>query len=91
VGEELRRELQGVVRDYRGEFAKSVVEVREVAREAREVVWEASSGGWVPPMALFLVAIGALVLPVLPGGLAAVGPYLVMLAVGLIVGWWVRR
>jgi hypothetical protein len=91
VGEELRRELQGVVRDFRGELARSLVEVREVAQEARSALREASSGGWVPPMALFLVAIGALVLPVLPGGLAAVGPYLVMLAVGLIVGWWVRR
>jgi hypothetical protein len=91
VGQELRRELQGVVRDYRGELARSVVEVREVAREAREVVRRASSGGWVAPMALLLVAIGALVLPVLAkGGLAAVGPYVVMLAVGLIVGWWAR-
>jgi hypothetical protein len=92
VGEELRRELQGVVWDYRGELARSVVEVREVAREARERLREASSGGWVAPMALLLVAIGALVLPVLAkGGLAAVGPYVVMLAVGLIVGWWARR
>jgi hypothetical protein len=90
VGQGLRRELQGVVRDYRGELARSVVEVREVAREAREVVREASSGGWVPPIALLLVAMGSLVLPLLPGGLAAVGPYLVVLAVGAIVGWWAR-
>jgi hypothetical protein len=90
VGQELRRELQGVVRDYRGELARSVVEVREVAREAREVVREASSGGWVPPIALLLVAMGSLVFPLLPGGLAAVGPYLVVLAVGAIVGWWAR-
>jgi len=89
VGEALRRELQGVVRDYRGELGRSVVEVREVAREARSALWEASSGGWVPPVALLLVAIG-LVLPVLPGGLAAVGPYLVMLAVGGFLGWWAR-
>jgi hypothetical protein len=38
-----------------------------------------------------LVAIG-LVLPTFAtGGLAAVGPYLVMLAVGGFLGWWVRR
>jgi hypothetical protein len=91
VGEALRRELQGIVRDYRGELARSVVEVRQVAEEARSALREASSGGWVAPMALLLVAIGALVLPVLAkGGLAAVGPYVVMLAVGLIVGWWAR-
>jgi hypothetical protein len=91
VGEALRRELQGVVRDYRGELARSVVEVREVAREAREVVRKASSGSWVPLAALFLLAIGALVLPVLAtGGLAAVGPYAVMLAVGGFLGWWAK-
>ncbi len=90
VGQELRRELQGVVREYRGELARSLVEVREVAREAREVVREASSGGWVAPVAMVLVAIG-LVLPTFAtGGLAAVGPYLVVLAVGGFLGWWVR-
>jgi hypothetical protein len=90
VGEELRRELQGVVRDYRGELARSLVEVKEVAMKAREVVREASSGGWVAPAAMVLVAIG-LVLPTFAtGGLAAVGPYLVMLAVGGFLGWWVR-
>jgi hypothetical protein len=91
VGQELRRELQGVVRDYRGELARSVVEVREVAREAREVVREASSGGWVAPAALLLLAIGLLLPFLAKGGLAAVGPYLVMLVVGVIVGWWARR
>jgi len=92
VGEALRRELQGVVRDYRGELARSVVEVRQAAQEARSALREASSGGWVAPAALLLLAIGALVLPVLAkGGLTAVGPYVVMLAVGLIVGWWARR
>jgi hypothetical protein len=90
VGQELRRELQGVVRDYRGELARSLVEVKEVAMKAREVVREASSGGWVAPAAMVLVAIG-LVLPTFAtGGLAAVGPYLVMLAVGGFLGWWVR-
>jgi hypothetical protein len=90
VGEELRRELQGVVRDYRGELARSLVEVKEVAMKAREVVREASSGGWVAPAAMVLVAIG-LVLPTFAtGGLAAVGPYLVVLGVGVFLGWWVR-
>jgi len=90
VGEELRRELQGVVWDYRGELARSVVEVREVAREAREKLREASSGGWVAPVAMVLVAVG-LVLPTFAtGGLAAVGPYLVVLAVGGFLGWWIR-
>ena len=90
VGEALRRELQGVVRDYRGELAKSVVEVREVAREAREVVREASSGGWVAPAAMVLVAIGLALPTFATGGLAAVGPYLVVLGVGVFLGWWVR-
>jgi hypothetical protein len=90
VEDVLRRELQGVVRDFRGELARSVVEVREVAREAREVVREASSGGWVAPVAMVLVAMG-LVLPLLvKGGLAAVGPYLVVLGVGGFLGWWAR-
>jgi hypothetical protein len=90
VGEALRRELQGVVRDYRGELARSVVEVRQVAEEARSKLREASSGGWVAPVAMVLVAMG-LVLPFLAkGGLAAVGPYLVVLGVGGFLGWWVR-
>jgi hypothetical protein len=91
VGEALRRELQGVVRDYRGELARSVVEVRQVAEEARSALREASSGGWVAPMALLLLAIGLLLPFLAKGGLAAVGPYLVMLVVGVIVGWWARR
>ena len=90
VGEELRRELQGVVRDYRGELARSLVEVKEVAMKAREVVREASSGGWVAPVAMVLVAIGIALPTFATGGLAAVGPYLVMLAVGGFLGWWVR-
>ncbi len=90
VGEALRRELQGVVRDYRGELARSVVEVREVAREAREKLREVSVGGWVPVAALLLLAIGLLLPFLAKGGLAAVGPYLVVLVVGVIVGWWVR-
>ena len=91
VGEALRRELQGVVRDYRGELARSVVEVRQAAEEARSALREASSGGWVAPMALLLVATGVVLSALAKGGLAAAGPYLVLLAVGLIVGWWARR
>jgi hypothetical protein len=90
VGQELRRELQGVVRDYRGELARSLVEVREVAQEARSALREASSGGWVAPVAMVLVAIGLALPTFATGGLAAVGPYLVMLAVGGFLGWWVR-
>jgi len=90
VGQELRRELQGVVRDFRGELARSLVEVQEVAMKAREVVREASSGGWVAPAAMVLVAIGLALPTFATGGLAAVGPYLVMLAVGGFLGWWVR-
>jgi hypothetical protein len=91
VGEVLRRELQGVVREYRGELARSVVEVRQVAQEARSALREASSGGWVAPMALLLVATGVVLSALAKGGLASAGPYLVLLAVGLIVGWWARR
>jgi hypothetical protein len=87
VGEELRRELQGVVWDYRGELARSVVEVREVAREAREVVRRASAGSWFGPIA-FLVVAGAVFVPMLPlpvpvALLAAVG----LLGVGVYIGW----
>ena len=90
VGEALRRELQGVVQGFRGELARSVVEVREVAEQARSALREASAGGWVPVAALLLLAIGLLLPFLAKGGLAAVGPYLVMLVVGLIVGWWAR-
>ncbi len=90
VGEELRRELQGVAREYRGELARSLVEVREVAREAREVVREASSGGWVAPVAMVLVAMGLALSALATGGLAVLGGYLAVLAVGGFLGWWVR-
>ncbi len=90
VGEALRRELQGVVRDYRGELARSLVEVREVAREARGVVREASSGGWVAPVAMVLVAMGLALSALATGGLAVLGGYLAVLAVGGFLGWWVR-
>jgi hypothetical protein len=87
VGQELRRELQGVVRDYRGELARSVVEVREVAREAREALGRASAGSWFGPIA-FLVVAGAVFVPMLPlpvpaALLASVG----LLGVGVYIGW----
>jgi len=91
VGEELRRELQGMVQGYQGELERAAVKVRAVAEEARGALREASTGGLVPLVALLLVALGALVLPVLAkGDLAAVGSYLVMLAVGGFLGWWAR-
>jgi hypothetical protein len=87
VGEELRRELQGVVWDYRGELARSVVEVREVAREAREVVQRASAGSWFGPIA-FLVVAGAVFVPMLPLPVpAALVASLGLLGVGVYIGW----
>jgi len=91
VGEELRRELQGMVQGYQGELEWAAAKVRAVAEEARGALREASTGGLVPLVALLLVALGALVLPVLAkGDLAAVGSYLVMLAVGGFLGWWAK-
>jgi hypothetical protein len=90
VGQALRRELQGVIRDYRGDLARLVGEVREVAQEARSALQEAGSGGWIGPAALLLVALGV-ALPILAKGvLATLGGYLVMLAVGVFLGWWAR-
>jgi hypothetical protein len=91
VGQELRRELQGVVRDYRGELARSVVEVREVAREAREALGRASAGSWFGPIA-FLVVAGAVFVPMLPlpvpaALLASVG----LLGVGVYIGWRIAQ
>ncbi len=95
VGLDIRRDVQQVIAGYQKTLAEAatgaVIEVEQVAREAREALREASSGGWLPPVAMVLVATG-LVLPVLAkGGLAAVGPYLVMLGVGTFLGWWARR
>jgi bacterioferritin-associated ferredoxin len=94
VDRNIRRDVQQVISEYQEVLAESaigaVIEVGKVAGEAREVLREASSGGWVAPVAMVLVAMG-LVLPLLvKGGLAAVGPYLVMLGVGAFLGWWVR-
>jgi len=95
VGRDIRRDVQQVIAGYQGTLAEAaiaaVMEINGVAREARQALREASSGGWLPPVAMFLVAMG-LALPVLvKGGLAAVGPYLVMLGVGGFLGWWARR
>jgi hypothetical protein len=87
VGEELRRELQGVVWDYRGELARSVVEVREVAREARETLGRASAGSWFGPIA-FLVVAGAVFVPMLPLPVpVALVASLGLLGVGVYIGW----
>jgi hypothetical protein len=87
VGEALRRELQGVVRDYRGELARSVVEVREVAREAREALGRASAGSWFGPIA-FLVVAGAVFVPMLPLPVpVALVASLGLLGVGVYIGW----
>jgi hypothetical protein len=94
VDRNIRRDVQQVIGGYQETLAEAaigaVIEVGKVAGEAREALREASSGGWLPPVAMVLVAMG-LVLPLLAkGGLAAVGPYLVMLGVGAFLGWWVR-
>jgi hypothetical protein len=94
VDRNIQRNVQEVISEYQEALAESaieaVMEVGKVAGEAREALRGASSGGWVAPVAMVLVAMG-LVLPILAtGGLAAVGPYLVMLGVGAFLGWWVR-
>jgi hypothetical protein len=91
VGEALRRELQGVVRDYRGELARSVVEVRQVAEEARSALREASAGSWFGPIA-FLVVAGAVFVPMLPlPVLAALVASVGLLGVGVYIGWRLAR
>lgn len=88
---DLRRGIQAVASEARGELVAAARQVQEVAEEARSVVREAGSGGWIGPAALLLVALGV-ALPILAkGGLAALGPYLVMLAVGVFLGWWAGR
>jgi hypothetical protein len=87
VGEALRRELQGVVQGFRGELARSVVEVREAAEEAKYKLREASAGSWFGPIA-FLVVAGAVFVPMLPlpvpvALVASVG----LLGVGVYIGW----
>jgi len=87
---DLRRRIQAVASEARGELVAAARQVQEVAQEARSALQEAGSGGWIGPAALLLVALGV-ALPILAkGGLAALGPYLVMLAVGAFLGWWAR-
>jgi hypothetical protein len=96
VGQRIQRDVRQVFEGYQKTLAEAMVQavmdVREVAEEAKSTLQEASSGGWewVPPLALLLVAIGGLLPLLAKGGLAAVGPYVVLLAVGVIVGWWAR-
>jgi hypothetical protein len=95
VGRDIRRDVQQVISGYQEKLAEAaiaaVMEVGEVAREAREALRGASSGGWLPPVALLLVAMGLALSALAKGGLAALGGYLVMLAVGAFLGWWARR
>ena len=88
---DLRRRIQAVASEARGELVAAARQVQEVAEEARSVVREAGSGGWIGPAAIGVLALGV-ALPILAkGGLAAVGPYLVMLAAGVFLGWWAGR
>jgi hypothetical protein len=95
VGRDIRRDVQQVISGYQETLAEAaiaaVMEVGEVAREARQALREASSGGWLPPVAMFLVAMGLALSALAKGGLAALGGYLVMLGAGGFLGWWVRR
>ena len=95
VGRDVRRDVQQVIAGYQETLAEAaigaVMEVGEVAREAREALREASSGGWLPPVALLLVAMGLALSALAKGGLAALGGYLAVLAVGAFLGWWARR
>lgn len=87
---DLRKRMQAVASEARGELVAAARQVQEVAEEARSVVREAGSGGWIGPAALLLVALGV-ALPILAkGGLAALGSYLVVAAVGVFLGWWAR-
>jgi hypothetical protein len=87
---DLRRRMQAVASEARGELVAAARQVQEVAEEARSVVREASSGGWIGPAALLLVALGVALPILVKGNVAALGGYLVMLAVGVFLGWWAR-
>jgi hypothetical protein len=88
---DLRRRIQAVASEARGELVAAARQVQEVAEEARSVVREAGSGGWIGPAALLLVALGVALPILVKGGLAALGPYLVMLGAGVFLGWWAGR
>jgi hypothetical protein len=91
VGRDIRRDVQQVVSGYQATLAEAaigaVMEVGQVAREAREALREASAGSWFGPIA-FLVVAGAVFVPMLslpvPAALvASVG----LLGVGGYIGW----
>ena len=90
LSQDLRREVRGVAMEVQGDLVRSATEVRLAAEEARSVIREAQSGGWVGPVALFLVALGVfapmLGLPFSKALVAAVG----LLGVGGFLGWWAR-
>ena len=77
--------------EARGELVAAARQVQEVAQEARSALREAGSGGWIGPAAIGVLALGV-ALPILAKGiLATLGGYLVMLAVGVFLGWWAGR
>jgi hypothetical protein len=91
VGRDIRRDVQQVIAGYQETLAEAaigaVMEVGEVARDAREALREASAGSWFGPIA-FLVVAGAVFVPMLslpvPAALvASVG----LLGVGGYIGW----
>ena len=88
---DLRRRIQAVASEARGELVAAARQVQEVAEEARSVVREAGSGGWIGPAAIGVLALGVALPILVKGGLAALAPYLVMLGVGAFLGWWVGR
>jgi len=88
---DLRRRIQAVASEARGELVAAARQVQEVAQEARSALREAGSGGWIGPAAIGVLALGV-ALPILAKGiLATLGGYLVMLAVGVFLGWWAGR
>jgi hypothetical protein len=91
VGRDIRRDVQQVVSDYQATLAEAaigaLIEVGEVARDARQALRRTSAGSWFGPVA-FLVVAGAVFVPMLslpvPAALvASVG----LLGVGGYIGW----
>jgi len=88
---DLRRRIQAVASEARGELVAAARQVQEVAQEARSALREAGSGGWIGPAAIGVLALGV-ALPILAKGiLATLGGYLVMLGAGVFLGWWAGR
>jgi len=88
---DLRRRIQAVASEARGELVAAARQVQEVAQEARSALREAGSGGWIGPAAIGVLVLGVALSALAQGGLAAVGPYLAMLAAGVFLGWWAGR